>query len=141
MGKPASVSPAIFLLVILLVTAGETTEAKPWWEKVGDSIGNIVGGVGDAVGNFKAVEMGLSLKGGSCVRELLSVSTNIFSEWCIALNDPRAPMYMKIENIPTGVSIDSILKKPVDFIKQHYPNFLKVWNFNQKTKRKPRRAL
>lgn len=135
MGKP--VSPAIFLLVILLVTTGEKAEAKSWWNKFGE----IAKGVGEAVGNFKAVEMGLSLKGGSCVRELLSVSTNIFSEWCIALNDPRAPMYMKIENIPSGVSIDSILKKPVDFIKSHYPNFLKAWNFNQKSKRKPRRAL
>lgn len=140
MGKPARVSPVIFLLVILLVTSGETTEAKPWWKKVGDSIGNIVGGVGEAVGNFKTV-MGLSLTGGPCVRELLSVSTNVFSEWCIALNDPRAPMYMNIEELPSGVSIHSILKKPVNFIKKHYPNFLKAWRFNQKNKRKPRRAL
>ncbi|AEE27269.1 hypothetical protein AtNW77_Chr1g0000331 [Arabidopsis thaliana] len=141
MGKPRSVSPTIFLLVILLVTAGEKTEAKPWWKKVGDSIGNIAGGIRNAVGNYKPVEMGLSLKGGFCVRKLLSLNTNVFSEWCIALNDPRAPMYMKIENIPSGVSIESILKKPIDLIKNHYPNFLKVWNFNQKIKRKPRRAL
>lgn len=135
-------SPAIVLLVILLVATGETTEAKPWWQKVGDSIGGVVGQVGEAVGNFKAVEMGLSLGGGSCVREILSVSTNVFDEWCIALNDPRAPMYMNIENIPTDVSIGSILKKPIDYIKKQYPNFWKAWSFNQnKKKKKPRRAL
>ncbi|CAD5311411.1 unnamed protein product [Arabidopsis thaliana] len=104
MGKPRSVSPTIFLLVILLVTAGEKTEAKPWWKKVGDSIGNIAGGIRNAVGNYKPVEMGLSLKGGFCVRKLLSLNTNVFSEWCIALNDPRAPMLVH-SNGPYGENI------------------------------------
>ncbi|CAN8310898.1 unnamed protein product [Cochlearia groenlandica] len=118
------------------------TEAKSWWEKVGDSIGGVVGDVGKAVGNFKAVEIGLSIDGGSCVREIMSVNTNFTGEECIALNDPRAPMYMKIENVPSDVSVGSILKKPVDYIKKNYPNFWKAWSFNKKNKiRKPRRAL
>ncbi|XP_010474722.1 PREDICTED: uncharacterized protein LOC104754276 [Camelina sativa] len=137
MGKPSRVSQAIFLLVILVLTTGETVEAKPWWKKIGDAVGR----VGEAVGNYKAVEMGLSLKGGECVREIMSVTTNIFSEWCIAKNDPRAPIYMKIEHIPSDVTINSLLKKPVDYIQSHYPNFLAAWNFNKKAKRKPRRAL